>query len=228
MRVSLFADLKKEVVLNHQQYRHHGCHRGIVCLKCGWTFLFLMIPRVCQRGLLLTDSQTLAGLWVLILMIVMRPQETCIDFTSYRLLFPHLCLRTCRPVAQNKSWRRNKSVKELCWARLAFHSGFIKSDSFSRVRCGQPALIDKSMSPEIALRLGSIQNWFTSTIQLMKSVQVKLQSSSFDMHLEESVLGLTSACCPQLKPGGKLSYKEPYERDGWPLWQCACAIHKSS
>lgn len=53
----------------------------------------------------------------------------------------------------------------------------------------------------------------------MKSVQVKLQSSRLDMHFGESLLELTSVCRPQLKPGGKLSYKAQHERDRWPLWQ---------
>lgn len=51
----------------------------------------------------------------------------------------------------------------------------------------------------------------------MKSVQVKLQSSRLDMHFRESLLELTSVCRPQLKPGGKLSYKAQHERDKWPL-----------
>ena len=95
----------------------------------------------------------------------------------------------------------------------------IKSDSFSGVRCGQPARIDNAASPERATGLRSIRNWFTSTPRLMKSVQVKLQSSRLDMHFGESLLELTSVCRPQLKPGGKLSYKAQHERDRWPLWQ---------
>lgn len=95
----------------------------------------------------------------------------------------------------------------------------IKSDSFSRVRCGQPARIDNAVSHEIALGLRSIWNWFTSTLRLMKSVQVKLQSSRLDMHFGEPLLELTSVCRPQLKPGGKLSYKAQHEKDRWPLWQ---------
>lgn len=86
-------------------------------------------------------------------------------------------------------------------------------------RCGQVAHIDNAVSPERVLGLRSIRNWFTSTLRLMKSVQVKLQSSWLDMHFGESLLELTPVCRPQLKPGGKLSYKAQHERDRWPLWQ---------
>lgn len=95
----------------------------------------------------------------------------------------------------------------------------IKSDSFVRVRCGQFARIDNAVSPERTAGLRSIRNWFTSTAQLMKSVQVKLQSSQLDMHFRESLLELTPVCHPQLKPGGKLSYKAQPEKDRQPLWQ---------
>ena len=62
----------------------------------------------------------------------------------------------------------------------------------------------------------------------MKSVQVKLQSSRLDMHFGESLLELTSVCRPQLKPGGKLSYKAQHEMTSVTVIQFVSASHNSS
>lgn len=153
----------------------------------------------------------------------MRSQEMCMDFTSCWLHFSPLSLgpETCGikgpdKKKESKNWERGWMASK---GSYTLQCDVIKSDSFSRVRCGQPVRIDNAVSPEIELGLRSIQNWFTSTLRLMKSVQVKLQSSRLDMHFAEPLLELTSMCRPELKPGGKLSYKAQYERDRWPLWQ---------
>lgn len=80
----------------------------------------------------------------------------------------------------------------------------IKSDFFNGVRCRSPTHIDNAVSHKLELEL---KNWFTSTLRLMKSVQVKLQSSRLDTHFGELLLEFTFVCHCQLKSGGNLSYE---------------------
>lgn len=91
--------------------------------------------------------------------------------------------------------------------------GVVKSGSFSEVSCGWPSRIDKAVSPETPPELWSIPHWFTSTLRLMKSIQVRLQSSPLVVNFGEFLLKLTSMCRPQTEPGEKLRHKGQKAKD---------------
>lgn len=62
----------------------------------------------------------------------------------------------------------------------------IKSDSLSRL----PAPMDNAVSPETAPGRGSIRNWFTSSLWLMKSARVKPTY----LHFGRVAVGIGSPC----------------------------------